>query len=324
MSNKIAIFSPSHYCNSQCWMCTDLWTSIENYIEPDFEYICSEVVKLKNEGVTSLHISGGEPTVWKKFDDFLIFVNELNFKRIAVYSNGRTLTRRKVQHCLENGVSLFLISLHAATPEKGDEIANAPRSFSQTLKGLECLAEFKNKYSFELSISCVPSMLTENEVFDMAKLAATYPIDNFHLSYPVNTSFSNPIQKLLFPDLKIIKKQFSDIFQFLLSHNIHPVINEIPPCYYKPYLEYYSAAYSNEEERVLIGFHSKNGQVSKDEYIPLDSSKMNYHPTECNDCYLKGTCFGIPTVYRNKYMPGELSPFTKTEILNIAESHMTE
>jgi MoaA/NifB/PqqE/SkfB family radical SAM enzyme len=323
MSNKIAIFSPSHYCNSQCWMCTDLWTSIENYVEPNFEYICNEAKKLKDNGVTSLHISGGEPTVWKRFDDFLTFAYQLNFKSIAVYSNGRTLTKRKIQHCLDNGVTLFLISLHAATAEKGDEIANAPRSFEQTLKGLDSLSQFKKDYSFEISISCVPSMLTEHEVFDMVKLAAKFPIDNFHISYPVNTSFSNPIQKILFPDLKVIKNQLPEIFEYLLKRNIHPVINEIPPCYYKPYLEYYSAAYNHEEERILIGFHSKNGQVTKDEYIPLDSSKMNFYTPECEGCYLKGVCFGIPTVYKNMYVVGELSPFTETEIFQIAKRHVT-
>ncbi len=234
MTNKIAIFSPSHYCNSQCWMCTDLWTSIDNYVEPDFDYICDELRNLKQQGVTSLHISGGEPTMWKRFDDFLKYVKKLQFESIAIYTNGRTLTKRKIKSCLDNGVSLFLISLHAASSQDGDEIANAPGSFRQTLNGLKTLSNMKKEYDFEVSISCVPSMFTEDRVFEIAKLAAEFSIDNFHISYPVNTSFVTPIQKMFFPDLKKIKPQLPVIFEYLLARNIHIVMNEIPPAIIDP------------------------------------------------------------------------------------------
>lgn len=317
MSNKIAIFSPSHYCNSQCWMCTDLWTSIDKYIEPNFDILCKDVENLKREGVTSLHISGGEPTVWKKFDDFISFVATIGFSNIAIYSNGRTLTKRKIEHCLNNGVNLFLISLHAADETKGDDIAKAPNSFNQTLKGLENLSSFKSKFSFEISISCVPSKLTETEVLKMALLASKFNIDNFQLTYPVNTSLTNLINDDLFPDLKIMEKQFTSLFKLLLEKNINPAINEIPPCYYKPFANYYSAAYKHEDERILIGYHTRNGAVQRDMYTPLESTKMYFYAKDCDKCYLKSICSGIPNVYKTQYQDGELSPFTEDEVIDI-------
>lgn len=322
MKNKIAIFSPSHYCNSQCWMCTDLWVSIKKYIEPDFNAICKDIENLKNEGITALHISGGEPTVWKRFDEFISFVSTVGFSSIAVYTNGRTLTKRKIEHCLKNGVSLFLISLHAADVVKGDEIAKAPNSFNQTIKGLENLSYFKDKFSFEISISCVPSKLTEEEVYEMALLASKFNIDNFQITYPVNTSLTNLIKEDLFPDMKVMAPQFVQTLQFLLERNINPTINEVPPCYYKPFAEYYSGAYEHQEKRELIGYHTRDGAVHRDKYTPLELSNMYFYADDCNRCYLKSVCHGIPKVYKSQYLDGELSPFTEGEIIEIAKSHM--
>lgn len=321
MKNKIAIFSPSHYCNSQCWMCTDLWTPIKKYLQPDFENICKDVLQLRDDGVNSIHISGGEPTVWKRFDDFISFISTLGFSSIAVYTNGRTLTKRKIEHCLENGVNLFLVSLHAADSLKGDLIANAPNSFKQTLNGLENLSYFKDKYSFEISISCVPCKLTETEIFDMVKLACNYNIDNFQLTYPVNTSLSNPIKNGIFPDLKVISPQLPVILSFLEERKVNTIINEIPPCYYKSHINYYSSAYNHQEERILIGYHTRNGKVHRDLYVPLEEAKMYFFTDQCDNCFVKSKCLGIPNVYKNQLVDGELNPFTYDEVLEIAKKN---
>lgn len=138
---------PSHmsieltdYCNLRCKHCY-LSASPKNIAERSFEDVVKTLYKLKNNGVKSIELTGGECTTYSKFKEVLK-VCAKEFHLVAVVSNGYLIGEDK---SLAEYISSFnnvcvQISVDGLK-EFHDEFRNKEKSFEYACKAIEYLKE---------------------------------------------------------------------------------------------------------------------------------------------------------------------------------------
>jgi len=94
----------------------------------------------RRRGGDLLDIDGGEPTLHPDLTAVVAEARRLGYGRIAVTTNGRTLSLPGVARALVRaGVTDVLVSLHAPNRAVQESLTRAPGSFRQTLAGLRNL-----------------------------------------------------------------------------------------------------------------------------------------------------------------------------------------
>src|SRR5688500_12470760 len=107
-------------CNNSCIFCvvgshTGIPEKVNRKLVREF------LISNKDKGYDVVNIHGGEPTIVPEFLDVLAMIKENGYKAITVQTNGRLLKDIDfAKKAIENGVKLFVVSLHGNTPELQD------------------------------------------------------------------------------------------------------------------------------------------------------------------------------------------------------------
>jgi MoaA/NifB/PqqE/SkfB family radical SAM enzyme len=303
---QTGVISPSSRCNNRCWMCGGLSSGKAKHHEASLAQILEDVSDMRRQGVETLVITGGEPTIYPGFKSLLDHACGLGFGHISLFTNGRTLTMQLLEYLLEVGVDCILVSLHAPNEALGDKISNSKGSFRQTLRGLERLNEIKSRRPFNLAISCVPCYLTEALVQDVASLALTYEIDDFFITYPIDGLSDSPIPRDKAPRLKPLSKSVSAALGLLTERGVRPHVSAIPPCCYPGYERCYFDAYP-QAPRAMVGYHQKQDAIERIVYHDLSPEEVCAKVEECAGCVYDQVCFGVPRHYLDAYEKGEVA-----------------
>lgn len=105
-------------CNLQCKNCINCSPLVGqknlNFPEIDFEKTCESLKYIRNLGVTSINISGGEPLLYPKIFDLIRYCRSLGF-HISVNTNGLLIPKIKfpddILSLLKSDEMCFIISL---------------------------------------------------------------------------------------------------------------------------------------------------------------------------------------------------------------------
>ena len=302
---QTGVISPSSRCNNRCWMCGGLSSGKAKHYEAPLGQILEDVSDMRRQGVETLVITGGEPTIYPNFKSLLDHVGSLGFEHISLFTNGRTLTTQFLEYLLEVGVDCILVSLHAPNEALGDKIANSKGSFRQTLSGLERLSEIKGRRPFNLAISCVPCYLTEDLVQDIAALALTYEVDDFFITYPIDGLSDSPIPRDKAPRLKHLRNSVPGALGLLVERGVRPHVSAVPPCYYPGY-EYCYFDACPRAPRTMVGYHQKQDAIERIVYHDLAPEDTCAKVEECAGCMYDQVCFGVPRLYLDTYEKGEV------------------
>ena len=100
-----------------------------------------ELVRLLQEatGIDKLRITGGEPLISPKFDEFLLGVMNLGLTDVSLTTNGQFLTRKR-DVIRESGIERINVSLDTLRPEKFRDIARSG-DLDTVLTGIDQLLE---------------------------------------------------------------------------------------------------------------------------------------------------------------------------------------
>ncbi len=101
-------------------------------------------------GIDKLRITGGEPMVTPKFDDFLLGVMELPLSDVSMTTNGQ-LVLKKLEVIRASGVKRINISLDTLNPLRFKQIARGG-DLTTVLKGIDALLEL----GLKVKINMVP------------------------------------------------------------------------------------------------------------------------------------------------------------------------
>lgn len=90
-------------------------------------------------GIDKLRITGGEPLVTPKFDDFLLGVMKLNLADVSLTTNGQLLPRKR-DVIVESGIQRINVSLDTLNPVRFRQIARGG-DLQTVLDGIDLMLE---------------------------------------------------------------------------------------------------------------------------------------------------------------------------------------
>jgi len=131
------IVNLTYRCNNHCVFCAVGDRPARDARTAD---VLTALRRHRRRGYDLLDIDGGEPTLHPDLAAVVAEARALGYGRIAVTTNGRTLSLPGVARALVRaGVTDVLVSLHAPDRAVQDSLTRTPGSFRQTLAGLRNL-----------------------------------------------------------------------------------------------------------------------------------------------------------------------------------------
>jgi MoaA/NifB/PqqE/SkfB family radical SAM enzyme/radical SAM superfamily enzyme YgiQ (UPF0313 family) len=131
------IVNLTYRCNNRCVFCAVGDREARDAGTAD---VLAALRRHRARGFDLLDIDGGEPTLHPELPGLVAAARRLGYARVAVTTNGRTLSLPGVAAALVRaGVTEVLVSLHAPTAALHERLTRAPGSFRQTVAGLRAL-----------------------------------------------------------------------------------------------------------------------------------------------------------------------------------------
>lgn len=193
-------------CNSRCITCRAWKNSREG--ELSTQEMIDAFKQLREIGVTSIRISGGEPLIRSDIIELIKECKRLKFQDIYVATNG-LLLKPKAEELVEGGVTHFGVSLDGIK-ETNDLIRGVPGSFERVLEGISAVKRSLKKMGTDVPITVFTTLLRQNirEVPSLLKLAEDIGVNWCFSLLDGNLDFFEgvDISELVIKDEKVIDK----------------------------------------------------------------------------------------------------------------------
>ncbi len=108
----------------------------------DYQALFPEAARL---GVHSLHISGGEPTLFPELAE-LVRLGKAQGWFVILNTNGSRPDRGRIQELLRAGLDAVIVSLQGATPETHDSIRRREGHWKKAVEFIEICRGFKSEF----------------------------------------------------------------------------------------------------------------------------------------------------------------------------------
>ncbi len=151
----LVVYHITNLCNLRCFYCEDFSADKNEFYRPSelsTEQVKS-ILRMLRKDFDYIYLTGGEPYVRNDFEELILYMKEIGFKRISVNTNALTLDKkpRLLPH-----VDDFVISLDSMNLDRKDEIIGCKKGTAlQIFDNLRWIAQQQKKYGFEVSINCV-------------------------------------------------------------------------------------------------------------------------------------------------------------------------
>lgn len=162
-SVRSAVFYPLLACNARCPFCsTRVYTpegvvATSDFLKGDtqrgiqaytlsFEESRERYRGFRDQGIESVNLQGGEPTVYEPLIDLLAYGKELGFKEQIVVTNGRRLADREfAERLYGSAATAIALSIFGATAAMHDESMGVPNAFADMLAGVRNLVAIERE-----------------------------------------------------------------------------------------------------------------------------------------------------------------------------------
>ena len=177
---------PSLHCTARCIHCEPRRSFYRSRGGPTlaFEEYASVIREAVGLGARSLHVSGGEPTLYPHLADLIREGDCLNLYTV-LNTNGSLLTPDLAQDLVRGGLRSVIISIHGDSAEKHDAIRQRAGNFDEVIRAVEMLRELRDTSRPKLLIS-TQTIVTRNNYADLPgiiDLVCRLDVDAHGLSY---------------------------------------------------------------------------------------------------------------------------------------------
>lgn len=328
-------------CNNKCNFCYHL----DRLNEPfeDFDKLVSQLKIYRKKGINRLHITGGEPTLYKNLTDIVIKSKQLGFINIGIITNGLLLKKKSyVIECKNAGIDEFIISLHGHNAEIHDEHTQTKGSFDSIIKGIENLKELKiplkinfvitrNNYKYlknfaELMIELKPVEVALLYFNPLDYAANTF--NEFSVVYTETMPFLNESLDLL--EKHKIKVLYKFIPLCIISKGYEKYLQNFPNALFEEWewndevRSVLQNGYKEYHSRMMINFKKfTKAQINNLPFKVLSylnsvfcTYSFFYNKIEtCNECKYDLICQGVNKYYLDLYGLNEFKPVKGDKII---------
>ncbi|MGA2143310.1 MAG: radical SAM protein [Brevinematales bacterium] len=139
-------------CNIKCKFCYYYSeTDDDNY---SYDNIIAELERYKEEGIDSIDITGGEPTIHKDIIKIVKKASDMGFKEITMITNGIAVkTESFLDKLIEAGVNTWVLSIHGHNAEIHDGLTGRKGTFNDMLKTIDNFNKRNLTYSVNFVVN---------------------------------------------------------------------------------------------------------------------------------------------------------------------------
>ncbi|TRZ52255.1 radical SAM protein [bacterium] len=260
-------------CNQDCIFC-------DSNISPDPDLYSEKQVKLQisqRNGLRRLNITGGEPTVCEKLEEYIELAKKTGYRDIAMLTNGNKFADKKYAlQIKKSGLMEAIISVYHYDPQICDQISKVKGSFSQKLKGIANLQKLGIKITVNIVIFS-GNYLAIPQIVDY--LHKTFGIKYFAFSFLESNCEKVSRNPEFVPSLKVSMSYLKKAIRYCEKNKLQYLIpwnGAIPPCIFKV---------------------NKLKIIKPEKIIGTDfDSSRSYYPI-CGKCGERSYCLGILKEY---------------------------
>lgn len=286
-----AVIKLDYSCNSRCLFCH---RGEERGKEKEFS-IEKRIKEAKKLGITTLEISGGEPTINKKIFSVL---SKIKIAKIdtGLVSNGRMFFYDDfLEKIIALNTNFFFISLHSHKKEVHDFLTNTDGSWGQTVKGIENITN--NKKRVDLIINCVVVKQNVEVLDELVLYLKKKKVKQIKFSFPL---FMGEMKKnkQIIPSADYAGQKISKAMNLCMENKINCFYEGLPYCLISRKHRFKN--HTLENANVYYIFEPRWERFEE------VRAKKKYKEMSCLECSYYSSC-----VYYN----GKISPFSPKPIL---------
>lgn len=306
---KLEIY-PGYACTRHCRFCFVSSQDRIKYAKPmPFRKMCEIIYKAYQNGVRSLAVLGGEPTLYEKLTEMLAFAKRIGYSSFVIFSNGFRLSEKEyVQKLAALNVEAAHLNLPSHEPEIFDYLSCSKNGIENAVKAIHNLSEAK----IPVIAVCVINKYNYDKLPEYAEFYLRCGVSFFMLHYTKLMGRLDPELPENAENLKILIpasqaaggiKQMTD---FCVSKKIIPPFVEImQPCLlgrYSSRLIDFTQYHEDPESEMML-----QPGIDLSETWDLSYNGRGKLPS-CAKCIWKDRCYGIDGNYIKIFGTEEFSP----------------
>jgi MoaA/NifB/PqqE/SkfB family radical SAM enzyme len=279
-----AIIKLDYYCNSSCLFCH---REKEKGREKEFS-VEKKIEEAKKLGITTIEISGGEPTINREILNVLYKIKKAGMST-GIVSNGRMFSYKNfLKKVVALDVNFFFISFHSHRKEVHDFLTRTKNSWEQTVRGIENILADKKK--IDLVVNCVVVKPNIEELKELVFFLKKKKVKKIKFSFPL---FMGEIKnhKQIIPSPEYAGEKISEAMDFCAKNNIECFYDGLPYCLIHKKYRFKNQTIEDANIYYIFEPTEKNFEKTR--------SKKKYKEILCMECSYFSSC----VYYNGKKIP---------------------
>ncbi len=288
-------------CNNHCVFCIQ---GDRRLSEPDLslEEIDRRMEEGKKEGITSVVLTGGEPSFRP---DVLLgairSAREKGYDTIEIQSNGVSFgSREYCKKIAQAGATKISLSIHGSCAKEHDALTGNPGSWEKAVKGL---SHFKD-LGCRLKTNSVITSSNYKSLPKIVELLADAGVSEIQLSFinPVSLNEDEESIRRLVPEISKVAPYIEKALRKAAEKKANAKVAAVPYCVVgKEYRDHISP------ETVPVPHESIERLEVRDYGFP-NEIEGKFKKKECAKCYHFGHCDGLWAKYESVFGSDEINP----------------
>ncbi len=310
-------------CNNNCIFCMEE--------DRDARYVTNsattdDVVKYilgKSRDAEEVCFTSGEPTLNPRLPQWVRWAKEHGASRISVMTNGRALGYAQyTKKLIAAGMTRFYVSIHGHTQKLHEALTRTPKSFDQTVAGLDVVTSLK-RYGVELHTSTVITKRNLPHLAEIYRFLREHGVDQVVFNVMQANGRANTFFDQIFPPYSEIAREAAAFVAETAKteHRVEAFFVDIPLCtttalpdynrgYVESYVHYEPKGMTHESLVLDLDARASDGpdgQLVQIRRSDLDDAARKKRP-ECKSCRYDGVCEGVWANYLRRYGWDEFVP----------------
>lgn len=155
---RTAVIDVGKGCQARCDFCYYVWNSDYKGFD-NYNGLCEQAIRAKDRGNTLIELTGGEPTIMPKIDEYIKFIHSIGLK-VCIITNALAHEAR-MQKIIDAQIDLFRVSMHGM-----EKIHDTIVNVKDARKKQERFLRLLNKNDVPFHVNYVISNKTQNDIKD--------------------------------------------------------------------------------------------------------------------------------------------------------------
>ncbi len=309
-------------CNNNCIFCMEE--------DRDARYVTNsattdDVVRYiveNNRDCEELCFTSGEPTLNPRLPLWVSWAKAHGARYVSVMTNGRALSYEAYTRKLVSaGMNRFYVSIHGHDAKLHEGLTRTPKSFDQTLAGIDTVVKFK-RYGVDLHTSTVVTKRNLPHLGEIYRFLREHGVDQVVFNVMQANGRADTYFDQIFPRYSEIAAVAAELVRDAATREprVDAFFVDIPLCtttavpdfnrgYVESYVHYEPRGMTHEslvvdlEERAA----GPDGSLIQIRRKDLDEAARQKRP-ECGECRYNPVCEGVWSNYLRRYGWDEFTP----------------